>query len=259
MITICRSSGMTSVAIGISLLLQPGDRYLGKAFGQQATPTPAATVNDLPSEAHGDILLSRREYQAAIDAYSKSPGQSAAIFNKIGLAYQHLYATDKARMSYERALRLKPNFPDALNNLGTVFYQEGDFKKAEQLYRRALKLEPGNVTAAKNLGSAYFADGNLRRGMEAYRIALLSDPSALSDNNGDVVGKPTTSNERYKQDYCLAALFAHAGMNDQALEYLRKAMDAGFDDYKRLSNDPDFAALRKTPEYAQLTNEQRRR
>jgi tetratricopeptide (TPR) repeat protein len=250
---------MTSVAVGISLLLQPGDLYIIGAFGQQATSTAAVSVNNPSPEARGDLLMFRREYQAAIAAYSSSPDQSAAILNKIGVAYHHLYALDKAKAAYEHALRLKPNFPDALNNLGAIFFQEGDFTKAEQLYRRALKLEPGKATAAQNLGAAYFAQGKLRKGTEAYRIALQSDPSAFSGhNNEDVVGKPATSKERSKQDYCLAALFAHAGMDDRAVEFLRKALDAGFDDYKRLSDDPDFANLRKSPEFAQLMSEERR-
>ncbi len=259
MINKCRSSGMTSIAVGISLLLQPGDVCTIGAFGQQATSTAAVSVANLSPEVHGDILMFRREYQAAIAAYSSSPEQSAAILNKTGVAYHHLYAFDKAKAAYERALRLKPNFPDALNNLGAIYYQEGDFKKAEQLYRRALKLEPGNATVAQNLGTAYFAQGNLRKGTEAYRIALQSDPGAFSEsNNEDAIGKPTTPNERSKQDYCLAALFAHAGMNDRAVEFLRKALDAGFDDYKRLTDDPDFANLRQTPEFAQLLREERR-
>ena len=257
MINKCRFSGKTLVAVGISLLLLQGGLFILKAAGQQATSAPAISVNTIPPEARGDILMYRKEYQAAIEAYSSSPAQSAAILNKIGLAYHHLYAVDKARASYEQALRLKPDFPNALNNLGAVFYQEGDFKKAEKLYTRALKLEPANAAVAKNLGTAYFAQGNLRKGMQAYRLALRNDPNAFGDNNQDVIAKPETSSERSKRDYCLAALFAHAGMNGQALEYLRKAMNAGFNDYKRLTVDPDFAALRKTPEYAQLISDER--
>lgn len=258
MISTCRSFGIRSVAIAMGLLLPFGGIYLSQVFARQATAAPAILQSKLPPEERGDLMMAHREYQAAVAAYSSSPEQSASILNKIGLAYHHLYAIDQAKGSYERALRLKPDFPDALNNLASVFYQEGDMKKAEQLYTRALKLAPGDATIAKNLGAAYVAQGNLRKGMQAYRIALKNDPSAFSDNDQDVITKPAPSNERSKQDYCLAALFAHAGMNVQAVEYLRKAMDAGFDNYKRLADDPDFAALRKTPEFAQLMSEQRR-
>jgi hypothetical protein len=53
-------------------------------------------------------------------------------------------------------------------------------------------------------------------------------------------------------DFCLAELYAQAGMKDQAIEYLRKALDAGFNDNKRLMQDQEFASIRKTAEFAQL-------
>jgi hypothetical protein len=98
----------------------------------------------------------------------------------------------------------------------------------------------------------------MRRGVEAYRIAFDDDPNTFSDDAQGVLPAPGTPQVRSNQDYCFAELFAHAGMNNQALEYLRRAMDSGFEDYKRLKEDPDFAALRKTPEFAQLMSQQRR-
>jgi len=58
--------------------------------------------------------------------------------------------------------------------------------------------------------------------------------------------------ERARLDFCLAELFAQAGMQDRAIEFLRKAINEGFNDSKRLMQDPVFANLRKTAEFAQL-------
>jgi len=46
--------------------------------------------------------------------------------------------------------------------------------------------------------------------------------------------------------------FIQAGMQDRAIDLLRKALDEGFNDTKRLMQDPEFANLRKTAEFAQL-------
>jgi hypothetical protein len=41
-------------------------------------------------------------------------------------------------------------------------------------------------------------------------------------------------------------------MKERAIEYLRKALDAGFKDSKRLMQDQEFAAIRQTTEFEQL-------
>ena len=53
-------------------------------------------------------------------------------------------------------------------------------------------------------------------------------------------------------NYELAKTYANAGMNDRALDYLRKALGEGFNDRKKLMNDPELASLRETPEFLQL-------
>ena len=42
----------------------------------------------------------------------------------------------------------------------------------------------------------------------------------------------------------------------EAIGYLRKALDAGFNDRKQLMKDKEFATLRSTPEFHQLMVEQ---
>ena len=43
---------------------------------------------------------------------------------------------------------------------------------------------------------------------------------------------------------------------EEALSYLRKALEAGFKDRKQLMKDKEFAVLRSTPEFHQLMLEQ---
>ncbi len=46
----------------------------------------------------------RGSYASAIDAYQKVWPKSAIVWNKIGLAYHHLYALDEAMKDYQMAL-----------------------------------------------------------------------------------------------------------------------------------------------------------
>jgi tetratricopeptide (TPR) repeat protein len=253
--------GVLSATIGIivlavAFLAVPACSAADEATLQDTSAAPPSQQT-LSAEQRGDVLMARQQYLAAIDAYRNAGGDSAVIWNKTGIAYHHLFAMDAAKMDYQRALRLKPNYPEALNNLGAVFYAEKDYKKAEKLYRRSLKLMPHSATVYNNLGSAYFAQGNFKRGNAAYRAAFAIDPATFSGDPLQMVPDSSSSKERARQNYCLAKLFAQAGMKDRAIEHLRKALDEGFSDKKDLMQGREFAGLRNTAEFAQLMAEEK--
>lgn len=210
----------------------------------------------IPAEERGDILMARQEYIAAIEAYRQAP-QNAVIYNKMGMAYHHMLAFDVAKKDYEHALLIRPNYPEAINNLGAAEFAQGRYRQAVKLYRRAFKLMPHSAVVAANLGTAYFARRKFSQGMEAYRTAFRLDPSVFSKDSTQVIAGPTSEADRAQQDYCLAELFAESGMKDQAIEYLRKAFDEGFGDRTRLRSDHVFDQLRKTAEFAALMGEQK--
>jgi tetratricopeptide (TPR) repeat protein len=232
---------------------------------EQAGASANGTVNSsspspeiLTPETRGDLLMIHKQYQAAVEAYCSSPERTPVIWNKIGIAYHHLYDIDDAKAAYEHALHLKPDYATAINNLGAIYYAQKQYKTAERLYRRAIKLIPHEAMVRMNLGTVYFAEGQPRKGMEAYRTAFTLDPSAFDHDSLHIISEPSSVAERINLNYCLAALYARAGMTDRAIEFLRKAIDEGFRDYKRLIDDQEFASLRKTPAFSQLMTEERR-
>jgi tetratricopeptide (TPR) repeat protein len=245
--------------------LVAGQLFLAAAFllhpqssGAAATQSPSWAANPpsralLPEDA-GDLFLARGKFVEAIDAYSRAP-YDAATLNKIGVAWHHLSAVSQARMNYERALSLRPNFPEALNNLGATYFAQKQYGQAIRLYRRALQLSPDSAVTAANLGTAWFAEGKSGRGLEAYRNALSMDPTVFDLDSPQIINGPITDEDRARQDYCIAELFAQMGSQDRALDYLRKAFAAGFKDRRHLAQDPAFATLRTTADYASLTGE----
>src|SRR5271156_5814909 len=59
------------------------------------SPDPQnTTVSTMPSEAQGDLLMINGNYAAAIEVYRQSSPRSAATWNKIGVAYHHLFALE---------------------------------------------------------------------------------------------------------------------------------------------------------------------
>ena len=219
---------------------------------QDTLPAASSSLETMLPEARGDLLMVHQKYLEAIDAYRQAPRDSAVVWNKLGIAYHHMHALDQAKMDYQHALMLKPKYPEAINNLGALYYAEKDYKRAEKLYRRALKLNPQSATTYSNLGTAYFSDGKLKKGVAAYRAAFALDPAVFAADPIQSISEAASPEERARLDFCLAELYAQAGMVDRAILYLRKAIDDGFNDNKRLMQDPEFANLRKTAEFAEL-------
>lgn len=243
---------VASVALA-GFLLAPALAVSAEAVPQTATHPGLAS---LPPEERGDVFMARQEYIAAIEAYREAP-QNAVIYNKMGMAYHHMLAFDVAKKDYKHALLIRPDYPEAINNLGAADFAQGRYREAIKLYRRALRLMPHSAVVAANLGTAWFARHKYRQGMQAYRLAFALDPSVFDNDSTQIIAGPTSAAERAHQDYCLAELFAQSGMKQQAIEYLRKAFDEGYSDRSHLMADHVFDQLRNTAEFAELMGEQK--
>ena len=214
------------------------------------------SLNPLPAEAKADILMARGEYAAAIAAYQQGNLKSATVWNSIGMAYHHMFALDEARKAYQTALAINPRFAPASNNLAAVYYGQHDFRDAEHFYKRALKHTQESAVIFCNLGTAYFAEAKYKQGMKAYRKAFEIDESVFAPDRAAMIEAGSSREQRIAMNYFVAATYARAGKQEKALIYLRKAMDEGFNDRKRLTEDKDFATLRTTPEFQHLLDQE---
>lgn len=201
--------------------------------------------------------MAHQRYVAALDAYRQGPVDSAVIWNKMGIANHHMFNLREAQRDYEKALKLNPGYPEALNNMGAVYYGQKNYRDAERAYKKALKLNSHSAMFYSNLGTAYLAEGKYKKGAEAYRTALALDPSVFDGDPAAKIAEAGPGKEMATLNYLLAKTYAEAGRKDEALLYLRKAIDEGFSDRKKLLEDKELAILRDTPEYQRLISEKR--
>ena len=220
------------------------------AFAQVAAQAPKPPLS---VETRGDIFMARKMYREAIDVFREDKSKNPVIVNKIGIAYHQMQQLDNARKYYQQAIRLKPDYAEAINNLGTVYYAQKSFGKAIRYYQKALKYAPNSASIYSNLGTAYFARKKYKEAMETYQTALKLDPNVF-ENHGSygVLLEERNVEERAKFHFHMAKLYAQAGRNELALQYLRKALEEGFKDKKKIEEDPDFQAMRDLPEFKEL-------
>jgi tetratricopeptide (TPR) repeat protein len=230
------------------------------AVAAQAPPRAGAPMETPPQppaalspEDRGDIFMVRKMYREAIEAFAEGPQDNPVILNKTGIAYHQMQQLDRARKFYERAFKLKPTYAEAENNIGTVYYAQKSFRRAIDAYRKALRISPNSASIHMNLGTAYFALKMEKESLAEYRTALQLDPDVFERHGTyGVLMEERSVEEKAKYHYALAKLYASAGRQDLALQYLRKALEEGFRDRKKLTEDPEFQTMRDLPEFQEL-------
>ena len=103
--------------------------------------------------------------------------------NELGLILKNARFQGDARNLFERAIELKPNYADAMLNLGTIFSSKEFFdqKAAEKLFKRAAELQPGFRKAVfNNLGTLYFNSRKYRDAIKQYDESISLDAKQLA-------------------------------------------------------------------------------
>ena len=232
------------------------------AIGSYAQQPPVRAMEEQPHfsigpEMQGDILMAHQRYVAALDSYRLCPEDTAVLWNKMGIANHHMFNLRDAEKDYEKALKLNPRYSEAWNNLGAVYYGQKLYHNAEKAYRKAIKLNGKSAMFYSNLGTAYLAEHKIKKGEVAYRTALSLDPNVFESDPATRISESGPTHEMATLNYLLAKTYAEAGRKDEALIYLRKAIDEGFADRKKIQEEKEFAILRDVPEFQRLLAEKR--
>ncbi|MDP8990191.1 MAG: tetratricopeptide repeat protein [Acidobacteriota bacterium] len=216
------------------------------------TPQPAPARPLLSAQDRGDILMARKMYREAIDTYKEAP-ETAILMNKIGIAYHQLADLGSAANYYSRAAKLDSKYAEPINNLGTVYYSRGSYRRAIGQYKKSLRIKPESASTLANLGSAYFARKQNELGMQYIQKAMEVDPKIFENRSGvGTVVRDRTVVDRPMFFYYMAKVHAKKGMYEQALNYIRKALEEGFRERRKFVDEPEFAGLQKDPEFQKI-------
>lgn len=95
----------------------------------------------------GHRLMEAGEYELALRAYFRAAGHhgaTAEILTAIGSANLRLGRLGQAEQMLRRALDADETFVPALNNLGVVLAERGEWGEAAQVFRAAFALDSGS-------------------------------------------------------------------------------------------------------------------
>lgn len=250
-----RCAGAFAVALAMAAAFWGASpaRGVGSSANQAAPAAGSSRV--LTLEQRGDIFMARKNYADAADYYyralKESSFKNATVWNKLGIAFQEEGKFHSARKAYTSATRAQKDFAEAWNNLGTVYFMEKKYSHSVKFYQRAIELKGDNATFHINLGISYSRVGKYADAVQEYRTALGIDPKVLTEESllGTVIH---TTESDVKFYFYMAKAFASVGDEENAVHYLRRALEDGFNDRKRIDEDPDFKKISNSPAFVEL-------
>jgi len=217
-------------------------------------PAPDATAADL--ETRGEELRREKLFLDALDYYraalAKNPS-SASLLNKIGITELMMQRNREAKRFFDQSIKVDRKYADAYNNRGVALYEEQKYGAAVKDYRRAIAIDATSASFFSNLGAALFAKKDFDPAVIAYQHAVELDPDVFErTSRGGVQAQLPSPGDRARYDFTVAKLYAKMGYSDRSLEYLRKAREEGYKDFKDVYKDAEFAELRKDKRFLEL-------
>ena len=131
-------------------------------------------------------------YQKAIASGFSNNVWLAEAHHKLGLAWVGKGQHEKAKTEMLQSLAIRPNTPEILNNLGTVYSKLGDKTNALASFEKAVTLRPNYAIARYNLAEAY-EPTNPKRAISEYETYL-----ALADGISDEANRIAHVQQRVK-------------------------------------------------------------
>jgi tetratricopeptide (TPR) repeat protein len=105
------------------------------------------------------------------------PADAEALYVEAAQALEDNEA-DKAARKLRKALRAHPEYVEAHNNLGFVYWQQGRLQDAIRHFKTAVSLDPAWNTSLVNLALAFYALGNFDEALNTINRAVELDPQS---------------------------------------------------------------------------------
>ena len=151
---------------------------------------------------HGYLQQAETSFRQVIAA---RPNDPEALYN-LGTLYLRRNAWSDGRQLLEQAVKLRPDYPEAWNNLGMIAAQENRSDEAIRYFEKSVELRPTYTTALLNLGNLYRKLGDFAQSQQALQRALKISPDDPEVN------------------YNLGMLYARQDQLQQAQQFLEHAV-----------------------------------
>ena len=227
-----------------------GYSWLGVLYSQEGRYEDAAkefqeVINLAPDNFRGysdlgAMHIMRGRYPEAIAVLEKSVSirPSGEAHNNLGTAYFTMRRYEEAVRNYEEGIKFERTSWLNWGNLGDAYYwTAGKRQQAANAYREAIRLTDQNLRVNGRDGRIWALRSTYLAMTDQKQEALASLQKALSF-------APGNPNVQFRA----ALVFNHFGDTEHTMEWLRKAVAAGYP-ASVITSTPDFDKLRADPSF----------
>ena len=154
---------------------------------QAAAVLEQATISHPGDKAllagYGRALVDNGNFQQAFDVLSRAHSPDNPdwrILSVQGTALDQLGRHDEARRYYASALKIVPDEPSVLSNLGLSYVLSKDLPKAEEVLRQAYASTRADGRVRQNLGLVVGLQGRFAEAEQIVRADLPADEAAAN-------------------------------------------------------------------------------
>lgn len=167
----------TTILIVLALGLAIG--YLApKLFAPKQSVDPATLKLGTTPPGGMAPMPNLQQQIASLRAVVQREPNNADAWVKLGNMCFDANMPDDAITAYEKSLALRPNDPNVLTDLGTMYRAKGQFEEALKRFQHAAELDPKHLNSRFNLGVVYFNDlHDTVRARAAYEDYLAAAPN----------------------------------------------------------------------------------
>ena len=148
------------------------EKYFEKLISIKKTPEIYYT--------YGNIQKKIKKYNDAVISFENAiklkPNFSEA-YNNLGNTKKIINKRDEAIVCYRKAIEFKNNNIEALISLSAILKEDRNYVDLIEVYKSILKLDINNVKTLYNLGSAYLFTGNISEGKKYFEKIFEIDSS----------------------------------------------------------------------------------
>ncbi|MGC2399819.1 MAG: protein kinase [Acidobacteriaceae bacterium] len=190
----------------------------------------------------GQTLRLDGMYEEALEQFHRSlqlnPSNAPVIYNHRARVYQYQNQLELAEEELQKGLTLEPRHPLLRTSLAYQRMRQGDMQEAIRILEAVIHDDESLRIAFPTLASCYVQVG------ERERAAALIDEDSLSAAEADS-----------EMAYRLATYFAVEGDESEALNWLRRAIYLGNENYPWFSKNPAWNRLHGHADFERILDD----
>ena len=193
---------------------------------------------------YGSSLFKQYKVEEALAAWKKGQAahpDSAELCYNLARGDQELGRRAQARLYLDRALKIRPNYPEAITNGAAMDLDEDQLDAAEKKLKRSLDLDPAQAETHFNFGNLNLKRGRFDEAVAEYRKGLQVHPDDADGYYYEGVAflrqsKWAPAQEAFEKAleknphhadalYNLGKVAVETGQNGAALKYFQESLD----------------------------------